>query len=190
MRARRPKGFTLVELMTVVAIVGIVAALAARLFSRGTRGENASSLARTLMTTMMDAHHQALTLGQPIRVRFTGESGTIKGSVSTAQYVANAATPAWVPQSTLALPSGLQLCAPTSGVSLGTVAPICPLSGTQDICFYPNGHVDWPQNGACATSTPSTFSGTTLYLQTYSGDKKFRVLVWGLTGMVKVVDTW
>jgi prepilin-type N-terminal cleavage/methylation domain-containing protein len=190
MRARRFTGFTLVELMTVVAIVGIAAALAARLFSRATRGENAPSMARTLMMTMMDAHHQALTLGQPVRVRFTGESGNIKGSISTAQYVANVASPAWVTQSTLALPSGLQLCAPTSGVSFGSVSPTCPLTGTQDICFYANGHVDWPSSGACAISTPSTFSGTTLYLETYSGDKKFRILIWGLTGMVKVIDTW
>jgi len=188
MRVRsRHSGFTLVELMVVVAIVGIAGMMAARLYSRGVRGENAPSVARTMMATMMDAHHNALTLGQPVRATLDGTAKT----VTMAQYVANSATPAWVPQSTLALPSTLQLCAAYAGMQLGTVSPTCPLSGTQVICFYGNGKVDIPSSGSCSTTTLSTSpSGATLYFATYAGDKKYRVVVFGLTGMVKLIDTW
>ena len=188
MRTRRHSGFTLVELMVVVAIVGVTAALAARLYSRGSRGESAPAFARTMMATMLDAHHNALTLGQPVRVRLDGATM----SVAVTPYVANQASPSWAasPQTKLAVPSTLRLCTPVSGVALGTVTPICPLTTTQDICFYPNGHVDFPTSGSCAAATPTSFNGATLYFATHSGDKKYRLVIFGLTGMFKLIDTW
>jgi hypothetical protein len=66
------------------------------------------------------------------------------------------------------------LCTAVSGVSnLGSsVTPTCPLSGTENICFWPNGRADIKTDGsACKTTNPSTSSGATIYLATYAGDK-------------------
>ena len=186
---RRSSGFTLVELMIVVTILGVVAALAARMYSRGVRGESAPKFARTMMATLLDARHQAMALGRPTEVSLFGSSSTM--SVTSYQY--DTAATAWVQQTTLSLPSTMRLCTAVSGVSnLGSsVTPTCPLAGTENVCFWPNGRADIKTDGsACTTTNPSTSSGATLYLATYAGDKKYRIWVWGLTGMIKMIDQW
>lgn len=189
MRARRSSAFTLVELMVVVAIVGVVAGLAARMYSRGVRGESAPKFARTMMATLLDARHLALTLGRPTEVSLFGSSALM--SVTTLAYDTTKAV--WVSQSSFTLPSTIELCASEANVAnLGTTAtPICPLTGTNNVCFWPNGRASVLTGGSvCPTTSPSAGTGGTLYLSTYDGDKNYRLWVWGLTGMVKMIDQW
>ncbi|HEX9103027.1 MAG TPA: prepilin-type N-terminal cleavage/methylation domain-containing protein [Polyangia bacterium] len=188
MRTRRHAGFTLVELMVVVAIISVVGALAARLYSRGVRGETAPGLARTLMSTMLDARHMALTLGRPTRVTLAPAASTATPAmtVTTALYDT---TSAWVDQSKVSVPTSMQLCTPLPGISYGT--PVCPMTTANQICFSPNGHVNLvPSGGNCPTTSTSTFSGATVFVASRAGDKKYKLWIWGVTGMTKMVDAW
>jgi prepilin-type N-terminal cleavage/methylation domain-containing protein len=190
-RARRQIGFTLVELMVVVTIVGVVGMLASRMYSRGVRGEQAPGFARSLMSTMLDARHIALTLGRPSRVTLIPASPAMLVKTESLDP-ADGTNSTWLTQTTTTVPSSLQLCAPVNQTVLTTWVPTCPLTSGADrvICFWPNGRVSLPSGGVCQTTSPSTGTGATIYFGTRAGDKKFRLVVWGLTGMTKLIDQW
>jgi len=186
-RARRQSGFTLVELMVVVAIVALSGALAARMFSRGVRGESAPAFARSAMATLLDARHTAITLGRTTAVQVDGAN-----SMLVTQVYDPIVAKTLVTQSKLALPSSMQLCAPKDGAILNPASPSCPASpsATDTLCFAPNGTVKLITSGKCQATSPATANGATLFFETKTGDKKYRIVVWGLTGMAKVIDTW
>jgi prepilin-type N-terminal cleavage/methylation domain-containing protein len=182
-------GFTLVELMMVVAMISVVGALAVRMYSRGVRGESAPAFARTLLSTVLEARQEALSLGRSTRVTLVPASSGATAVLSAWEP----STSTWVKQMSVAVPSGVQLCRPAASVQLGTVSPTCPLTSSMSniVCFAPNGRVNLiDAAGSCPTTSPSSGTGATLYFVTTSGDKKYRVVIWGLTGMAKVMDTW
>jgi len=183
----RRRGFTLVELMAVVTIVGVVAALAARMYSRGVSGEAAPGFARSLTSTMLEARHSALALGRATRVKLMPQTSGMRAI--TEAWDPTSAT--WLPQMGLAVPSSLLLCAPDALAQLGPVTPSCPLLQITYVCFAPNGRVNLTTSStACPTSSPSIGTGATLYVRSTNGDKKYRFVIWGLTGMVKLIDQW
>ena len=157
-RTRRAAGFTLVELMTVVAIIGIVATLAGALLLAGVRGETAPAFARAVLSSVLDARH----IGAHARAADVDHARRRpSGRIVTSAY--DTTTSTWRAQSAMALPSTLQLCTPASSVQFGTVSPSCPFSTTNVVCFSPNGRVNMPASGTCATTSPSTGSGATIY---------------------------
>jgi prepilin-type N-terminal cleavage/methylation domain-containing protein len=185
-RGRRSAGFTLVELMVVVALVGVVAALATRLYSRGVRGEAAPAFARSLLAAVQETRHAALSLGRPMRLRL--EPATTGAQVIIDQWDPSSST--WVAQNGMTVPSGVDLCRPDAAVQLGTVTPTCPLTAGMNnlLCVSASGRVN--VGTSCPSGSISTFTGATLYFADSNRDKKYRVVVWGLTGMAKLMDTW
>ena len=179
--------------MVVVAIVSVVAALAARMYSRGTRGETGPAFARSMMSTLLEARNLAVTLGQTVRVTVNPPNTLGQTSMLTESHDTTDTTGTkWVSQALTAVPSTMQLCSLVGGMQLGdsTLTPICPAAGTNILCFYPNGRVDLPTSGVCATTSPVTGTGATVYFDTDTGDHKYKVVVWGLTGMAKLIDQW
>src|SRR5215831_7878498 len=75
----RDGGFTLVELMVVVALMTVVAALAIRVMSKASRGERAPAFARSVLAMAHRARQTALINGRPTRITIsaTGTSSSI-----------------------------------------------------------------------------------------------------------------
>jgi prepilin-type N-terminal cleavage/methylation domain-containing protein len=184
---RRTQGFTLPELMAVVAIICVVGALAARMYSAGVRGETAPAFARSVLGAMADARHMAVALGK--RTRITLNTSPMRLDTESQEPT----TGGWVAQGSLKLPSTLQLCVPRAAAEIGTIAtPTCPLTSTSlnRICFSTSGKVSMPNDGDCTKAASNPMTGATIYFETMNADHKYRIVVWGLTGMAKVIDQW
>ena len=177
--------------MIVIAMVSVVGALAARIYSRGVRGEAAPAFARSLLSTIMEARHAALSMGRASRVTMVPGTSTLGSRLVVDQW--EPSTSSWVTQMTTAVPSGVRLCGPDASVQLGAVTPTCPLTSgmSNTVCFSSSGRVNVTGSPTgCPTTATSTATGATLYFVTTGGDKKYRVVIWGLTGMAKLMDTW
>jgi prepilin-type N-terminal cleavage/methylation domain-containing protein len=184
---KRQRGFTLVELMTVVTIVGLVMALAA-MAVRSNRGEQARSFARTLLGMCHEARQSAISQRQSSRLRLSVKTGEVATVTMQTRDPNNSAN--WLPLGgTINLPFDVQVCAPDAIANLATATPTCPIASAKDICIAPSGAVtvlDAP--GACDDNAGGT--GATVYVRTADGKTKYKVVIFGLTGLPRVMDQW
>src|SRR5438552_3266168 len=75
-RSIHAAGFTMVELMVVVGMMAIVAALAVRVMSRASRGERAPSFARSVLAMVHHARQVSLVSGKPTRIAIYGNNSS------------------------------------------------------------------------------------------------------------------
>ena len=184
----KERGFTLVELMTVVTIVGLTMALAA-MSLKPNRGEQARSFARLLLGVCHEARQSAMSQRQTSRLRLPLPASTGISSVRLeTRDPANSAN--WLPLGgTVQLPHDVQLCAPEAVAQLGPATTSCPIAAAKDVCISPSGAVTvLNAPGACDDNAGGT--GATLYVRTADGKTKYKVVIFGLTGLPKVMDQW
>jgi prepilin-type N-terminal cleavage/methylation domain-containing protein len=191
-RLGRARGFTLVELLVVVAICALVAAMAGSSM-RSTRGEKATSFSRALVSHVNLVRHTAMAQQQPARLVAQLEPSN--------RVVYQLVSQVWSPQTstfqdigaTLNAPVDVQICSADTGATVGTGTPtICPLSSSFALCFLASGavYVQTPGATTCPTAAPAWGYGATIYVRTSTGDKHFKLPIYGLTGMAKLKDQW
>jgi hypothetical protein len=182
--------------MVVVVILGFTAAIA-MMSLRGNRGEKAPAYARALLTMAHEAHALALSSGQPARLRLVPSTASpyaparviVEASdpttpVSTGSFPA--LTPA--PKGGMNAPADVDLTdvrAATDTTGLGPPNPTLPAQTL--ICFMPSGKVNVSLSNSCSTTTAT---GATIYVHSFDDAKKYKIMIWGLTGLPKLADSY
>ena len=188
-RERGQGGFTLIELMVVVGIMAIVAALAVRVMSRASRGERAPAFARSVLAMVHRARQIALINGRPTRIAVytSGNNSTITSEMQQADGT-------WVSlDKATPTAQGVDICDAQAGRVLGawpTSGFSCPTTATSTSPTYLMFG-----KGQCTGSSlylnclsGSTTSGSTIFLQTKDSGHQYRIPIWGLTGLPVLMD--
>jgi prepilin-type N-terminal cleavage/methylation domain-containing protein len=180
------RGFTLVELLVVIAILAGVAAAAVGMYSRSQLGERAPAFARGLLQAVHEARQSALSLSQTTRLTFVSGIG---GWVNS-QYLQPGTANTWLALASTRVPDIIEICQAQAGPQLAATTVTCGAGQTTRLCFAPSGAATLSTDGVC----PGAGAGATFYLRTAEGTlvnvKHYKLVVWGLTGLPKLVDTW
>jgi prepilin-type N-terminal cleavage/methylation domain-containing protein len=179
-------GFTLVEMLTVVTIVGLTMALAAQAL-RPNGGDRVRSFARTLIGACHEARQAAIAQRQSSRIRLPLQTGAV-AEVTMQTRDPNDRT-RWLPLGgALKLPQGVQLCSPDAAANLGSGSPTCPIATARDICIAPSGAVTVGNTPDFDCNDNAAGTGATLYVR--AADARYKVVLFGLTGLPRVMDQW
>jgi prepilin-type N-terminal cleavage/methylation domain-containing protein len=204
---RRPRGFTLIELMVVVTLTGVLASLAILSWRKTMTTQDVDKLSNAVRDAITQAARRAVSTQRPYMVTFA--PGYVQWcQVAPANY--SAGPPALTTQTSCAsVPEGTEVApaaragddaiiaftAPNADVTnlAGTyVAPSkTTLSTTAVLYLGPNGSADANFANVMALGVPST--GFTAYLRRKFTDdttKHRRVIVYGVSARPRVIDNW
>jgi|GEM_PF-3350669 len=203
---RKKKGFTLVELMVVVTIIGVLASIAIMSWRKGNTQVDVDVFASTIRNTFIQAARRATTTGAPYAVFLTA---------TTAQYcqvdpaVSSLVPPVTTSQSSCAVSAPLEAgpisYAPSDAKLAGTAnaadiimpggsysAQAITAIGSGKMYFFgPNGTVD--ASLATVMSTGQLVSGATVYVRRAIIDEANfhrRVVVYGVSARPRIIDNY
>jgi prepilin-type N-terminal cleavage/methylation domain-containing protein len=190
LRRPRARGFTLPELLTVVAITGVLAAIAMVSLSGSGNEQNAAALARSIQFAMLRARASALSDGSARQLQCGPKTSsqtmtaTFAGCSFWVATTKGASPTAWteesynVQASSHALIWNITSTQTDSAASAGAV----PMTSNVNIIFYPSGVVSTNSNG-----TPT---GATVFVCDKTGNHRYKVYAFKGTGLSKLVSTW
>jgi prepilin-type N-terminal cleavage/methylation domain-containing protein len=197
-RRRTHSGFTLPELMAVIAIVGVMAAIAMAALGRSGDAENAAALARSLQTAMMTARSATLSDGIQRRIACTPATALVKTSCTVSKYslpgMAPLTTGTWIAEQRLDASSHATVWSVTKTLDVTT----SNAGGTQatsftSLYFRPDGTI-CDALSSSTTPNPCTYStGMTFYISDTVGtntSNQYKIYVYPTTGMPRMVNRW
>jgi prepilin-type N-terminal cleavage/methylation domain-containing protein len=185
----RQRGFTLMELMVVVAIVTTFASMGAFAIAGGARAQGAASLARAIHFAMIRARNEAIADGFQRRLNCTAtdcvvQTATVAGMAAQSDWSASGSDASGGPQARVWSIDTQTDLAPTSpgagplgsGSGGGTTSAMAVLGGPSapTVIFYPDG----------------TASSATVFVTDVNQDHHYKVYVFAATGMARMVDSW
>ncbi len=159
MRARlRTEGFTLIELMVVVAIVAVVAAAAAPAIGAAVRDRKTSTAALDVVRTIRGARAAAAGYGRAYMVRFTAADDADQGSLIVVRGTTNRCSSSTFATGTSAEIAELAYRSPvSSGETDDWKIALTNDEGitTLDLCYEPTGVTHWRSDTTAAFQSTS-----------------------------------
>ncbi len=181
-RRRSASGFTLPEVMAVVAIVGVMGAIAMATMSGAGNGQNAACLARSLQFAMLTARNAAVSDGFMRRFDCNLQTAGTQCNVDKGSP-AGAAPTTWTTESKIVANSHATIWSVTTSTDIAAQTP-AQSSGHKYIYFKTDGSVG---------DTTTTTSGMTFYVSDQGGTNtanRYKVYVYSATGMPRLVNQW
>ena len=197
-RRRAARGFTLIELVVVVLIIGITAALATPSMTTQIRERRSRDVAQRIAQLYSGARMRALGRGAAVLVRYRADTGftvleSIQGTAAATAQNATSATCAaqpglgclannWADANVSRLVSEL---APSSEMTVTAKNPAATLVTQMDICFTPMGRSFVSFDGTAPT-TAMVGAATVDVQRTGSGTGLLRTVAILPNGMARL----
>lgn len=180
------RGFTLIEVMVVVAIVGITSSLALVYIDSGKKGRTVEGYAESLAAQFSVAHQRAIASQSRQRLVIEADGFSHWQSVQTGlAQVADPSDPAnWVYVFEKTTPLEVTIVATNNQLFVNPGVGD-PAAGVTEI------EIDILPDGRARSAVGGTFfeAGWTVFIQDDDG-KQVRVALFGLTGTASVYDGW
>lgn len=192
----RARGFTLPELMAVIAIVGVMAAIAMSALGRSGDAQNSASLARSLQFAIMGARNSTLSDNFIRRVNCTlaatNGNCTVDRACQSGSPLPTTCTFSQEQKVTANSHATLWSVSSTTDVTANNAGG-SQVSGTKTMYLKPDGTVCDNYPTVAAPTTLCNSNGFTFYVSDVNGSNlanRYKIYVYSYTGMPRMVNQW